>query len=355
MAFRQGQFGDVKVPLTWTAAAALVVAAIIAGAVLFAGGKQRDQSDPLHKAADVVAAPVSGVVAAPVRWSGSLVGYVGGYFFAVSENRRLKRDLAAAQQWKNVALSERDLNERYRALLGMKTDPPLPTVAALFVSDTHGPFANTRLANAGSDNGVMVGNPVMSPRGMVGHVIGVSGDVSRVLLLTDVASQIPVMIDRTNSRAILVGDGGSNPRLDYLRGADPPKNGDRVVTSGDGGVVPRGLPVGVAAKGLDGKWRVRLDSDAEPIDYAQILLFKDFAQLADQKALAVSKMPPVITEDPQASMIAASPKPSQPAAATPAVTSPPAGPPAAAKPSAAPPARAPLAATPPPAPAAGRR
>ncbi|MDB5438116.1 MAG: rod shape-determining protein MreC [Caulobacteraceae bacterium] len=322
MAFRQGQFGDVKVPLTWTAAAALIVAAIIAGVILFAGGKQPDQNDPLHKAADVVAAPVSGVVAAPVRWSGSLVGNIRGYFFAVSENRRLRADLAAAQQWKNVALSERDLNERYRALLGMKTDPPLPTVAALVVADTHGPFVNTRLANAGSDKGVMIGNPVMSPRGMIGRVIGVTGGVSRVLLLTDVVSQMPVMIDRTNARAILVGDGGANPRLDYLRG-EPVKNGDRVVTSGDGGVVPRGLPIGAAAKGLDGKWRVRLDSDAEPIDYVQILLFKDFAQLADQRALAVTQMPPVITEDTQASMIASSPRAAQTAPPPAAAPSPP--------------------------------
>jgi rod shape-determining protein MreC len=141
-----------------------------------------------------------------------------------------------------------------------------------------------------------------------------------VLLLTDIASRTPVMIDRTNARAILTGDGGPNPKLEYLRGVDPIKEGDRVVTSGDGGVVPRGLPVGAAVKGLDGRWRVVLFADDTAIDYVRILLFKDFAQLADQKALLTRSLPPVTTEDPDVSILgpAATPaKPPAPAGATP--------------------------------------
>ena len=59
-----------------------------------------------------------------------------------------------------------------------------------------------------------------------------------------------------------------------------------MLTSGDGGVFPRGLPVGTVVRGLDGGWHVALDSDAAPIDYVQILLFTDFAQLANEQALA---------------------------------------------------------------------
>jgi rod shape-determining protein MreC len=143
-------------------------------------------------------------------------------------------------------------------------------------------------------------------------VVGVSSGVSRVLLLTDIASRTPVMIDRTNARAILTGDGGPNPKLDYLRGVDPIQQGDRVVTSGDGGVVPRGLPIGAAVKGLDGRWRVVLFADQASIDYVRILLFKDFAQLADEKQLQARSLPPVTTEDPQTSILSA-PKPVAPA------------------------------------------
>src|SRR5690606_36455106 len=97
--------------------------------------------------------------------------------------------------------------------------------------------------------GVRIGNPVMSEEGLVGRVIGVTNGASRILLLTDTASRTPVMIDRTNARAILTGDGSGHPQLAYMRGRDPVKVGDRVLTSGDGGLFPRGLPVGVAVQG----------------------------------------------------------------------------------------------------------
>ena len=81
-----------------------------------------------------------------------------------------------------------------------------------------------------------------------------------ILLLTDAESRTPVLLVRTNGRAILSGDGGDAPKLDYVRTAIGLKEGDRVLTSGDGGVFPRGLPVGTVVQGLDGGWRVALDS-----------------------------------------------------------------------------------------------
>jgi rod shape-determining protein MreC len=200
------------------------------------------------------------------------------------------------------------------------------------VSDSRGPFANARLANAGSDAGVVVGYPVLSERGLVGRIVGVSRNASRILLLTDVASRTPVMIDRSNARAILTGDGGPNPKLDYLRGRDAVHDGDRVLTSGDGGVLPRGLPVGRAVKGLDGRWRVVLDADASAIDWIRILKFKDYSQLADQQALAATHLPPVITENPDDRIIGTP----APAAATPPAKAPPAKAPPASAPAATP-------------------
>jgi rod shape-determining protein MreC len=114
-----------------------------------------------------------------------------------------------------------------------------------------------------------------------------------VLLLTDVASRTPVLVDRTDARAILLGDGGGNPRLGFMRGVDPVREGDRILTSGDGGVFPRGLPVGVAAKGLDGQWRVRLYADLTAIDFIRVLEFEDFTAGINEKALEGGAMPPV--------------------------------------------------------------
>ena len=270
---------------------------------------------------DVVESPVGSALSAPVRWTGGAVDYVKGYFFAVSENRRLKTELVQAQATRDQLEAMQVENARLRAVLGIRTDPPLPHISAETISDSRGAFANTRLANAGADKGVTEGNPVVSEHGLIGRIVGVSEHVSRVLLLTDALSSTPVLLVRTNGRAILSGDGGEAPKLDFVRTSVAMKEGDRVLTSGDGGVFPRGLPVGTVVRGLDGGWHVALDSDAAPIDYVQILLFTDFSQLAQERALAPKDLPTAMTEEPSASIVApttSGPVPPKPAAAKPA-------------------------------------
>lgn len=307
MSFRDNQFGDLKVPLTWTAAVALVVAAIVAVALLMSDRRETLRSEAYgvsRHVSDKVIAPAADVLSTPGQWIGAGVQSVGDYFFAVSENRQLKAELKEMQQWRDLAIALRDTNERYKTVLGLKTDPPVPMATARVVTESRGPFANTRLANAGTERGIRDGNPVMSENGIVGRVIGVTKGASRILLLTDIASRVPVMVDRTNARAILTGDGGPNPKLDYLRGRDPIRDGDRILTSGDGGLMPRGLPVGTAVKGLDGEWRVVLASDAAPIDFVRILLFQDFSQIVNAAELNRMTPPP-----PNPTPVAAGPPP----------------------------------------------
>ncbi|MEI7573510.1 MAG: rod shape-determining protein MreC [Phenylobacterium sp.] len=295
MSFRDNPFGEVRLPLLLGAAAAAVVALLVAFALLMADRRQTYQagaSSALRRASDQVVAPVTGALAAPVRWMGGVGQGITGYFFAVSENRRLKSELAIARSWREKAVTLADENARYRALLGLSLDPPAPMVTARAVSESRGPYANTRLINAGSERGVKVGHPVLTENGLAGRVIGVTPRVSRMLMLTDAASRTPVMIQRTRARAILTGDGGWAPELAFLRGRDAAKEGDLVLTSGDGGVLPRGLAVGRVVRGADGGWRVRLATDAAPIDYVRIVMFEDFVKLEDLRALSRPSPPP---------------------------------------------------------------
>ena len=347
MSLRDNPFGELKVPLTWAAAIALVVAAVAATAILLSDRRETFKAEAYgatRRASDTVLAPVGDVLAAPGRWTGQGVDNIRDYFMAGSQNAELKTELKEMRQWRDVAIALKNENDRYRTLLGLKTDPPIPMVAARIVTDSRGPFADTRLANAGAEKGVKPGNPVMSENGLVGRVIGVTNGASRVLLLTDIASRTPVMNDRTNARAILTGDGGPNPRLDYLRGRDPIREGDRMLTSGDGGVLPRGLPVGTAVKGLDGRWRVVLASDRAPIDFVRILLFEDFTQVVNAHQLNEMPVPPPTAGDRTlTAATAAAPAPVAPAPVKPGATTAPAAaataeaakPPAAAKPAAA--------------------
>ncbi|WP_332653623.1 rod shape-determining protein MreC, partial [Brevundimonas sp.] len=280
MAFRDGPFENIKVPLVWTAAVTVVVAAI--GCVLLLLSDARAQTSPyqpVRAGVETVAGPVGGVFAAPVRWFGHATDYVGGYFFAVSENRRLRRELAELQPWRDQAIALKNVNARYEAMLGIRPEPPVAMRTARSISDTRGPFSRARLLDVGAARGVKVGNPVINEHGLVGRIVGTSSGISRMLLLTDVASRTPVLIDRTDARALLTGDGSGNPRLEFVRGVGSVQAGDRILSSGDGGGFPRGVPIGVAAKGIDGSWRVKLFSDRGAIDYVRVMLFEDFSQL----------------------------------------------------------------------------
>jgi rod shape-determining protein MreC len=302
-------------------AALAIGLAVVVAAVLFVVYWRAPPGAPLRRARglpDIFAGAVDGVLAAPMRWTDQGVDAVSDYLFASSQNAELKRRLRVAETWREDAAALRYENARLKALLGVRTDPPLPMVYAHTILDARGPFSNSRLADAGSARGVIEGNPVLSDHGLIGRVVGVAPGVSRIMLLTDVQSRTPVLIVRTNGRAILAGDGGGNPVLTYLRSHDALRDGDRVLTSGDGGVIPRGLPVGSVARGIDGVWRVALDSDAAPLDDVRILLFRDFSQLAPPDALAPRTLPSLAT---------GAPPPPAPAPAPPVV-----GKPAGAKP-----------------------
>lgn len=378
MAFRDGPFENIKVPLAWTAAVVVVVA-VIGAVVLLLGDRTTSEGGSTMGAArggfEAAAGPVGGVFAAPVRWAGAARDYVGGYFFAIGENRRLKAEIAELRGWRDEAIAQKNINGRYEALLGLRTEPPVPMATGRAISESRGPFSNAKLIDVGSAKGVRIGNPVVTEHGLVGRVTGVTSGVSRVVLLTDVASRTPVMIERTDARAMLTGDGGDSPRLEFIRGSGSIKAGDRILSSGDGGGLPRGLPVGVAAKGVDGAWRVKLFSDHGAIDYVRVLLFQSFGQLVSPNALNAPPLAGLTTApEPSAAEVGAirdaaarraaaqqaQAERARAAAATPAPTPAPAAAPTAARPAvtsprpaASTPSPAPVAPSPAPAPAPG--
>ncbi len=339
MAYRDGPFENLKVPLGLTAAFALLVTGAVAVLLLISDKRDKPQAEgfgPVRGGFSRVTAPVSGVFAAPVRWVGDATDWVGDYFNAVDENRRLKRKVAELEAVKDNAIALQNINKRYEALLNIRTQPPVDMVTARLVSESRGPFANAQLIDSGADKGIRIGNPVINEQGLIGRVMGATTGVSRVLMLTDVASRTPVLVDRTDSRAILVGDGGANPKLDFVRGVDSVKEGDRIMTSGDGGMLPRGLAVGVAAKALDGTWRVKLYAANGDMDVVRVLLFQDFSQLLRPDALNAPPLAGLATApQPTAELSAkiaaahpnAAPQPAAgpvPVAATPATIQPPA-------------------------------
>jgi rod shape-determining protein MreC len=301
LSLREGPFGDIRPSILWVAGLALAVAGIVAAGIYFSDHSQSVRPGPYgaaRRSADSVAAPAGGVLSTPFQWLDHGVGWVGDYVAAGSENHDLKTEVIRQRRWRDIAMALQLENARLRALMGVRTDPPIPMVVGQTVLEARGPFSNARLVDVGAARGVTEGNPVLSDHGLVGRVVGVAPRASRILMLTDVESRVPVLLPRTNGRAILTGDGGANPTLAFLRAHDALRPGDRVLTSGDGGVFPRGLPVGSVVRGFDGDWRVSLDSDEAPVDFVQILLFTDFSQLAPPAGLAPTTLPTTATAPP---------------------------------------------------------
>ena len=117
-----------------------------------------------------------------------------------------------------------------------------------------------------------------------------------MILLTDSNSRIPVTVQPSGQKALLSGDNTSAPPLEFLEKPDLVRPGDRVVTSGDGGVFPAGLLVGQVALGADGRLRVRLAADYERLEFLRVLRSHEIEPITDPGALIAPPVLPGPTE-----------------------------------------------------------
>ena len=162
-----------------------------------------------------------------------------------SENAALRQDIERLLQWQSVARILEGENKALREQLNFIPGPQASYLTARIIADSGGAFAHSLLVNVGSQDGVTNGQAVVTGDGLVGRVAGFGSRATRVLLITDLNSRIPVLVEPTRTRAILAGNNSDRPRLIHLPPGVSVSPGDRIVTSGHGGVFPSGLPVGV--------------------------------------------------------------------------------------------------------------
>lgn len=221
-----------------------------------------------------LAAPVLDLAAAPVRGFSNIGPYWRNQARLAEENAELRQRLNETRYWRDLALQLRDQREVYEQALNVDSPATQNRIGAWTLGDPDGPFVQSRLIGAGTRQGVGSGDPVLNVYGLIGRVVETGNVSSRVLLLTDLNSRIPVMADRSNARAVLIGDNSDYPRLEFLTRNAVLEDGDRIVTSGDDGIMPRGLPVGQAQRDRQGRWRVRLYSDQAPVDFVWVFPFE---------------------------------------------------------------------------------
>jgi rod shape-determining protein MreC len=223
-----------------------------------------------------IAAPIMDVLSRPAASLNDAIAAARNLAYLRTENRRLKQENARLRTWQEAAQRLAVQNGALQALLDFKPDPQSRYVSARVVGDSGGAFVRSMLLNAGKRDGVAKGQAVVTGDGLVGRIVSAGQWSSRLLLITDINSRVPVIVESARDRAILAGDNTNLPKLVFLPGNTVLKPGDRVVTSGDGGVFPPGLPVGRVASVGDGGIRVqpfvRLDSleFVRTVDYAGV-------------------------------------------------------------------------------------
>src|SRR5581483_4445100 len=140
------------------------------------------------------------------------------------------------------------------------------------IADARGPFLRSALINLGRDNGVRIGYAVIDGDGLVGRTVDAGSSVSRVLLLNDLNSHIPVLVGPAGVRAMASGDNSAELRLEFLPDGAAVYEGDEVYTSGSDGMLPRGLRVGTVT-GAPGAFKVRPYADLGALDAVSVLFF----------------------------------------------------------------------------------
>lgn len=224
-------------------------------------------------------------VMAPVTAFGRMVDDFHSYTRLYQQNEELRRELQQMRSWREAALQLEQENARLLDLNRVQLDPELTYVTGVVLADSGSPFRRSVLLNVGARDGILDGWATMDGLGVVGRISGVSVNTSRVVLLTDAASRVPVTVMPSSQQALLMGDNTGLPLLEFLEDAEDISPGDRIVTSGDGGVFPPGLLVGHVVVDRDGHLRARPAADFSRLNFLRVMRSHPGTSLSDPGGL----------------------------------------------------------------------
>lgn len=252
---------------------ALPMLVFVAGVLSVLGKADILFIDRLRETVGDALSPVLELVAEPMTSVASAVAGVEEAISVYRQNEILRQDNQALLQWEEVARRLAAENAALRDLTKLVPEQPMTAIAARVIADSGGAFMRNVLLNAGARDGVARGQAALSGEGLIGRVSEVGERTARVLLLTDLNSHIPVTLERSSEHAVLDGDNSDRPRLVFLAPKVPVEIGDRIVTSGAGGVFPPRLPVGEVVDVTGGV--VRVEPYAE-LSRLQIIRIVDY-------------------------------------------------------------------------------
>ena len=245
---------------------------VVSAAMIIAGKADQVAFQYLRNSVMDAAAPALDMLSRPAAAFDAAADRLRGFITVYRDNVRLAEENERLLGWQQVAMRLSAENAELRDLAKLVPDPAISFVTARAIGDSGGAYARNVIVNAGRDNGVARGQAAMTGVGLVGRVAEVGSRAARILLITDLNSRVPVVVDGTRQRAILAGDNSARPSLRYVDSGGTIRIGDRIATSGQGGVFPPGLPVGVVAS---------VDSEGARVEPYAALSRVDYLRLVD--------------------------------------------------------------------------
>jgi len=275
---QMSRFGAMRVALRRLVVVGLVVGAF---ALMLLGKADTVLVSRLTQTVTDALTPVLEVVSRPAASVGAVMNNVRELAAIRAENARLRAENQELMRWKTRAHQLQDENRRLRAQANAVPAPTPNIITGRVVADAGGVFARSLLVTVGARHGARKGQTVLAAEGLVGRLTEVGTRSSRVLLLSDINSRVPVLLEESRARAILAGTNRDRPELSFLKAKAGVSPGDRIVTSGVAGAFPPGLPVGVVASVDDGHILVELFIEESRLELVTLLDYGANGLVAD--------------------------------------------------------------------------
>ncbi len=272
MSKRTGPVMRIAAPLrTLAQRGAFMLLLVSAGAIMLFGKADPDLFERTRTQVTDLMAPLLSVVSRPIATGAKVVAEAESLVDLRQDNMRLKMENARLLEWQATARRLAVENEELRKLLAYRPDANAQYVTARVIGDKGGAFLRSILINEGEEGSIKKGQAALTGTGLLGRVESVGRRSARILLITDLNSRVPVVVESTRVRAILAGDNSRLPRLEFLSANSQLAVGQRIVTSGHGDAFPPGIPVGVIASVGETGVRVEPFAESDRLEFVRIV------------------------------------------------------------------------------------
>lgn len=263
---------------------ALVILFLIAFILMMVNKTDTLLIDKTSSMATGILGPVVDVLIVPARAIAHVYDYFKDMSLAYEENKFLKKENRKLRLIGEQARALEIENRLLSQILNFAKPPVDKLTTARIVAEEGDAFSHALIAYIGDASSVAEGQIVLNEDGVVGRINKIDNSYAKILLLTDINSRIPVVLEKNRTRAMVAGDNTRNPKLVFLPLSSEVNLGDRLVTSGVAGVFPPGLPVGFVSKIDKREIRIQPYADLDSLEYVKIVSFEKVQELNQQNS-----------------------------------------------------------------------